>query len=329
MSVASTAPDSATGREDSAASATNPFEISVPLDPARSALFKIKSLQGLCPPEGATWICDASSCTDRRLLQPLTLRFQSCQNYWSEDVQNRRYHIRQAIWDAVAEIMQQKSLKGSMPAILFDDDPLDPSKAHGSLDVIFTESGLWAAMHARLKKIHVDLDGSSACEFSLVSCSNKLAGNIWTLDLLRLPLTSANSEAILQSLNEMMAGIGTVTGLATVTHQGSDKSFTYAPDCHRAYLKLHEASMTISFHILIEKLPTHFVWEGVPLPMYYTGRILHKTPLHSASFPTATSSSAGQNDHSSASPSASTSDNQSSTAGASNEQASKRKRNDE
>lgn len=328
MSVASTAPDSSTGREDGAASISSPFEISVPLDPARSASFSFQTVEGFCPEEGNTWICDNTSCSDVRLLQPLTLRFQASQKYWTQNVQTRRCHIRQAIWDAVAETMHRESLQGPMPAILFDDDPLDPAKEHGTLDVIFTEPAVWAAMQRRLKKVHVALDGSSSCDFSLVACSNDLPSDTWAIDLLRLPLTSANTKAILQSLNEVTTGLGTVTGLAKITHQGLDKSFTYAPDCHRAYLKLYEASMALPFHILVGKLPTHFVWNGIPLPMYYTGRVLHKTPLHSANFPTA-NSSAGQNDQSSASPSASTSNNQSSTAGASDEQVSKRRRNDE
>lgn len=329
MSVASTVTDSATGREVGASTTASSKEVVVPLSATPNVIHTFETIVGECPDEEATWVCNPRSCIDRRHLCPLSLRYTASRS--SAELSSRRGAIRQAIWDVVADEMRTKNWQDSLPSIVFDEDHLDVDKPGGCVDVVFSTSRLWSKMYARMELVRVEVKDGAPVILSRQGGSIKLSGNVLPVDLIRLPLTPTNSSALFMSLGVMVSNIGTAMGLATFTHKGSDKTLTYGVDGVRLYIKLHDSSMTLPFDKLVAQIPTHFLWKGVPITMYYSGRILHKTPLYSAKFPMEDepSSSDGQNNRSPTSPSVSASNHQSSTAGASNEQASKRRRSDE
>lgn len=282
MSVASTAPDSSMGKEDQAPTDPISIELCAPFDRTSNATTDYRAIVGECPQEDASWLCDATSCDDRRRLSPWTLRFVGSPG--SASIVGRQLQLEEAIWNVTAEEMRKKDWKHSLPSIVFDHDPLDAVKRHGCVDVIFTNGQLWRHMFVRMKKLQVKSTEGAPIVLTCVCASSGLPGDIMPLDLLRLPLTAENGQAVLKSLDAMVLSVGRIVGLATAHTVGPDTSFSYGAEVHRAYVKLSPASMLLPFEALVKRLCTHLIWKGTPYTLYYPGRSFHKAPVYSANF---------------------------------------------
>lgn len=116
--------------------------------------------------------------------------------------------------------------------------------------------------------------------------SNTLPADVVPIDILRLLLATLDSKQVINSLNAMLAAVGSITGLAklevTTTTDGRSSPDTQIT---RAYLKLSPASMALDFVSLLERIPTHFRYKGFAYTLCFSGRGLKTRAQHSVDFP--------------------------------------------
>lgn len=239
-------------------------------------------------PEDAPLRSDATRAShDVRLMLPLTIRYLRASSevglpYWA-----REGDIQRAIWQEVRrELQQMQRVEEPMPSIIFDSDHLDARKQGGCIDVVFSSAEVFERMRLRIRTINLEKPGKKPCAFKIGCASNTLPGNIFPFDVLRLPISSIDTEVLLNSLNHMVRDVGSAIGFGyyKVT-DGIDEPPHERHDVIRAYIKLNSSSVTMPFAALASFLPSHFVWEGVPHTTVFAGRQLLKVAHHSADYP--------------------------------------------
>lgn len=247
---------------------------------------KVIPALGACPQDTPLWPFPTASDYDRRNLPPLTLRFQATSEQDFAGLLGRQDVIRQQIWRDIGEHMSQHGYEEDLPAILFDHDPLDPGKAHGVIDIIFQSPGVFTSVRSYLRCIKIEEQGEEPRVLPCTAWSNTLPPSVVSIDILRLSLATLDAKQVLNSLNVMLAPVGSITGLAkfevTTTTDGRSSPDTQIT---RAYLKLTPASMALDFASLLERIPTHFRFKGFAYTLCFAGRSLKTAVQHSIDFP--------------------------------------------
>lgn len=264
------------------------YAVGPSLQPKRSVVV----MEGSCPKDQPLKQQQTHACMDRRLLLPLSIRFVPARNAGKKPGWACEGEIQRAVWHVVRREMDEEGWKGSMPSIIFDQDPLDPSKRDGCMDLVFSSGGIWLRMRARLSTIQLHNRAKSLGAWRYTAGPTKkkksLDGSILPFDVLRLPVDSIDTKELLRSFNRMAmdAGVGTVIGFGSYkVTDGVDEPSHLRSDILRGYIKLDQLSMTLPFATLARSLPTHFVWQGLPYVMYFPGRDFHHEPKHSANYP--------------------------------------------
>lgn len=287
---------------------------------------RITSFQGFCPLDTPLWDAQTLDCHDRRNMSPWTLWFVGPLERAGGKFHNRHDEIRRGIWNVVAQEMTKHSLSGPLPIVIIDEDHLDDVKTRGSVEVIFHDATIFTLMVNCMFEIRIQEPGGRLRPLPLRCFSNSLERGVLPFDLLRFPLAAVDSKALLQSLNTMLEGVGSVLGIGKLDHVPGSLGI---PPGHsgllRFYVRLPPTTMALDFRAYALKLPTHFKWNGIAYVMQYNGRDMHDVQVHSADFPLEEEVSA--NDlGSTTSSSAPASSSSSSTLVESSEEANKRKR---
>lgn len=167
-----------------------------------------------------------------------------------------------------------------MPTILFDGQP--HGQQGGCIDLVFPSSGAAISILNGMHSIKLD----NEAPFNFMAWTNSLAGDTIPIDCLRLPLQTANTTALLKSLDHAVGEIGSVIGIGSFKITTPIESLASGDEFRtRSYLKLSRASMKLSFSELYTSLPTHFVWYGTPYRLYYPGSGLRNDVQYSADYP--------------------------------------------
>lgn len=247
---------------------------------------RIVAIAGHPPLDTPYWVKQTLTDYDRRRMASYSLRFTAVGDD-QVDILLRQDEVRRAIWEAVGQEMERRNVSGSLPAVLIEKGRFEVGeKDVVRVDVICDNDDLCNILINCMKQIRIQQAGQEAWTIFLESFSNSLDADILPFDLLRLPLTAENSDAIMKSLDTMVKDVGHVIGIGKFEYTDPAHGFSHGPShVYRGYIKLSPASMTLAFAALARSLPTHFVWHQIPYPLRYAGRGFHDEAVHSANFP--------------------------------------------
>ncbi|PWN24742.1 hypothetical protein BDZ90DRAFT_282071 [Jaminaea rosea] len=241
---------------------------------------------GVCPPDLPLRTSSTMARYDRRLLGPLTLRFKAqgrSPTAWQSSAQDQ---IRRTIWTEVQRLATVAKKQCELPAIVFDEAPESFGEGKGCIDLVFRSPKALDLMRYRLHCFTLADTTGTRLQYRSAGWTGTLPGSVFIFDCLKLPVTPADSEAVLDSFKTMASDIGTMLGLGHVELKGSEFELTdKSTGTVRGYIKLHPKSLSMPFSTFISYLPTHFLWHGAPYTLQYSGRDLHKEAAFSQSYP--------------------------------------------
>ncbi|PWN24740.1 hypothetical protein BDZ90DRAFT_262958 [Jaminaea rosea] len=250
---------------------------------APALLRRVVPIAGLCPPDEPQWPLTTQETIDRRDLRPFTVRYQA-QSKNASINPFRQDDIHRAVRHHLRPHFEARKLQ-TMPAVIFEQDTLDDSKDAACNDLICPSALAFIIVINNLKSIKIESASCSSCFFARVNWTNSLPPNVMPFDLLRLSVSSSESESLLGSLKVMLSGVGLVLGVGRQEIAQSHDAPFLSTMTVRGYVELNAASMALPFHALVDRIPTHFRWRGELYSMWYPGRPLHKVALHSQAFP--------------------------------------------
>lgn len=264
------------------------------VDAAYKMAGAIVPLQGKCPDERPYFSEPASLTPDIRRVSPLTVRFKEqgpgnlCGNGHNHDA------VRAALWNTLSDLMAGCTAPQDLPRVVFHEgegrDSGTPDK--GLFDLVFPSVEALRSV-ATLKEVNLGGFGSDRRVFSRTLATNALPSDIFVIDCLNFPLEQSDGQALFAALKDMTAGFGSLVGVGKIVVQ--EKGWQL--DTHalfsgtiRFYVKLSRASMVASLQDLVAQIPSHLLWFGTPLKLYFSGCDLQTQTKHSADYPLSSSS---------------------------------------
>lgn len=247
----------------------------------------LRNLHGFCPRDEPLEHEVTFSCKDRRSLGPLSLRYrapkgvQLITNYFRQD------SVIDALWSNLKKLMPDQPPHNVRPSVLFEENK-DEVKGDTLACITLVCASVESFMLIRdnLHEIRVEDDAKHIGIYAQHIWSNTLAGDIFPIDILRLPLGVACLNEFFSALDHMASPVGSLLGVGVVgidSWRGDDCTTTAG--ITRAYVQLYPSSMQLHFEDLIDRLPTRLQWEGVLYSIFYPGRDLHKVQKSSLDYP--------------------------------------------
>lgn len=218
---------------------------------------------------------------DRRMLRPLTLRYQSDNEDDYIDEKDKHDEVTSAIWDYLREMCPHAPAAHVQPAIVFQPGEflaIDVTFRPGSEDVFEYAKG-------NLVMVQVEAE-ADVCNkgrimhFDLEVWSNSLAPDIMPIDIVQLPRREIKDPELFASLQDMVGKVGKLVGAALEMHGPlREHQTTIYSNVMRLYVKLSKKSMGLEYRELLQHLPTRLRWRGFRYVLQYSGRSSHTERL--------------------------------------------------
>lgn len=266
---------------------TGVTHIDLSLQSEQDVRYQLVPVSSRCPVDEPYW-CDHAEISPARGLQPFTLRYLALHKVTSSEIEGRD-KIRSALWHRISEVLADSKASGvPLPSIMFDQSTLPGDGQQGVIDLVFASASAYLVICDRIdKQIHIaGLDGSSSAQVYQFDCAtNSLDGSILVVECLRLPLSKLDVQGVMAAFGVMAKPLGTVLGIASIIVTSDERDVQEeSSDAVRCYVQLAPDKMTTPWKETIITLPTHFVCNGVPYTLRYSGVELHKEKVFSTSF---------------------------------------------
>lgn len=232
------------------------------------------------------------SVQNRRNLGPLTISYRSeegdraiVDGWWQDRVAN-------AIWARLRALLPQSSAEELQelprPSVVFEEDADTSMEVRYCIDLVFEPRSIEAFKAARdgLEVIQVDEEPLPPIIYRQLTWTNTLSGQIFPIDILKIPISQACLTQFYTSLQDLTAPIGSLLGAGLIQVEGWRTSSNFpSSNIIRAYVKLSPASMEVDLMTMVCRLPTHMMWQGVVYTLQYAGRELHGGQKVSVKYP--------------------------------------------
>lgn len=235
----------------------------------------ILPLRGQCPQDLPLDPKLTRGIMDRRMLYSYTVRFRSTDSP-SPITTNKQDQVIVAVWSRLKNLAPSHWEEDARPGVVFNSEhKYEKGKQCSVIDVVCTAVELFEVVRDTLKRIVIDIDGQRLF-FNQQCWSGSLPGNIFPVDILRLPLDIASSESFYTCLEELVKlKMGKLLGLGLVKFVGAEQdSSSYIA---RAYVLLNPHIMKLDLADMVSNFPLRLRWEGIEHSLMYEGRSLHKS----------------------------------------------------
>lgn len=242
---------------------------------------------------------------DVRTLDAMTVRFTSGEVAHASFPTYDYNKVRSAIWRALDQLVAHNDLDCGVcrPTIAFDETTQHDHRRLATISLVGLSEDLLEEVACSLRKLEIEDRHGDTTVYHYSGYTNSLSGSIMAIDCFNLPIKKRSAKAIGDAFKAITAPIGVLLGVATVALDSEDWDLNEQQSGRiRAYVRLHQESITLPFDKYVRLLPTHLKWCGVPYNLSYRGRKLHTHDVFSRNFtlsgqdePEVTSSSTKRN----------------------------------
>lgn len=215
---------------------------------------------------------------DVRTLDAMTVRYTSEKGQKSALSPSAYNKIRPAIWRALYQLATPSTLANITlcPSIVFEGQTQHGDGRPQTISLVGLPEDLLNAVLRDVHKLEIENDDGGKMVYELSGHTNNLPGRIIGIDCHGILIKDAHAQAIGEAFKTITAPIGELLGVVAVALDSELWNLTKHQCGHtRAYVRLHERSITLPFDDYVRLFPTHLKWRGVPFNLSYCGRKLH------------------------------------------------------
>lgn len=215
---------------------------------------------------------------DRRVLPPLTIRWQAQSGQGLAAEKARLDDIAKALWPRVQELLPDHPPHELRPSVvLIDEDEI-------FIDATFSSVEAFTVARNRIGQLQIELAvprcSGDRMIFDQVLWANTLPRDVMPIDIFHFPTEDAKDPQLVASLVDMVAGIGSLLGAGFMQPGSAEevegttttRTTTLRSNILRLYVKLSRSSMKLDYDELLDFLPMLFRWHGAPLTLEYAGK---------------------------------------------------------
>lgn len=237
----------------------------------------VEQLSGTCPIDQDLWIDHTQIHYDVRGLAPFTMRFRSTKSPSSVVSPESQGEVRRAVWRKIVELLGPKADAKTLPAVMFDECATEHGHQAGVIDLVFSDCDTLVEVTGKLETCTLEIkDGDHASsQYLLQGVTNSLGGEIFVVECLRLPITTANAKDVHEAFAAELRNVGTVLGIGKLVT--STRGRKVDSGTSRIYIKIHEENMALPWRELLQKLPTSIKWQGYPYNLTFAGKSRYRS----------------------------------------------------